>query len=80
MDSTRGDLSRGYQGSDGAQFGQLLQLWDEQCGVIQRNLQDMIDKLGLSLQEHTRTQVASKDAVQQASQTSQAAFQALAGS
>ncbi|MER6632214.1 hypothetical protein ABT301_29040 [Streptomyces sp. NPDC000987] len=79
VDSTRGDLARGYQGSDGAQFGQLLQLWDEQCGVIQKNLQDMIEKLGLSLREHTKTQAASHDAVQQASQASQAAFQALSG-
>ncbi|MEU5093231.1 hypothetical protein [Streptomyces sp. NPDC020996] len=79
MDSTRGDLARGYQGSDGAQFGQLLEKWDQQCGVIQKNLRDMIDKLGVSLQEHTKTQAASHDKVMHATHASQAAFDALSG-
>ncbi|MET8942580.1 hypothetical protein ABZX30_03025 [Streptomyces sp. NPDC004542] len=80
VDSTRGDLSRGYQGSDGAQFGQLLVKWDEQATVIQRNLQDMIDKLTASLSEHQRTQTAAGDAIIQASNASDAAFQTLTGS
>ncbi|MGW1108809.1 hypothetical protein [Streptomyces sp. NPDC002540] len=80
VDSTRGDLSRGYQGSDGGQFGQLLVRWDQQCGVIQRNLQDMIDKLTQSLTEHQKTQTAAGDAIAQASQASDSAFHALSGS
>ncbi|MDQ0765437.1 hypothetical protein [Streptomyces canus] len=79
VDSTRGDVARGYQGSDGGQFGQLLVKWDEQCGVIQRNLQDMIEKLNQSLIEHQQTQTAAGDAITQASGASDAAFQTLAG-
>lgn len=80
VDNTSADLSRGYQGSDGAQFGQLLIKWDGQCDVIQRTLQDMIDKLAASLTQHQRTQTAAGDAVAQASRASDTVFHELAGS
>ncbi|MFF3334495.1 hypothetical protein ACFYWX_33930 [Streptomyces sp. NPDC002888] len=80
VDDTRGNLARGYQGSDGAQFGVLLTKWDEQCSVIQKNLGEMIQALQTSLVEHGKTQTASTDAIQQASHASDAVFQTLTGS
>ncbi|GHH80308.1 hypothetical protein GCM10018793_35190 [Streptomyces sulfonofaciens] len=79
VDGTRANLSQGYQGSDGGAFGQLLQQWDEQANVILKNLEDMIDKLNTSLAEHGKQQGASNESINQAFQSSEAAFQALAG-
>ncbi|MFG2945820.1 hypothetical protein [Streptomyces adustus] len=79
VDSTRATLSTGYQGSDGGQFGSLLQQWDEQCDTILRNLKDMIVKLDTSLAQHGKAQGSSNDAINQAYSASQAAFDQLAG-
>lgn len=80
VDSTRNDLARGYQGSDGAEFGKLLAKWDEQCSVIQKNLGEMIEALQQSMVQHGKVQTASTEAVRQASQASDAVFQTLTGS
>ncbi|TXC99884.1 WXG100 family type VII secretion target [Streptomyces sp. ISID311] len=79
VDSTRAGLARGYQGSDGAQYGQLLEQWDEQVSVILRNLQDMISKLNTSLTEHSKTQDSSNQAINQAVSKSASAFDSLIG-
>ncbi|KUJ41124.1 hypothetical protein ACWDR2_27695 [Streptomyces sp. NPDC003631] len=80
VDGTRATLSSGYQGSDGGQYGQLLQQWDEQVNVILRNLEDMVDKLNTSLVEHGKTQGSSNDAINQAYNSSDAVFHQLTGS
>lgn len=80
VDSTRGSLQRGYQGSDGRGFGDLLTKWDEQCTTIQKNLQDMIDKLNQSLLQHRTTQTSSMEAVTHASQGADRIFDTLTGS
>ena len=79
VDATRGNLSTAYQGSDGGQFGQLLRMWDEQCAVIQKNLQDMVDALELSLKQHQQTQTSAGEAITHASHASDAVFQQLTG-
>ncbi|MCQ9183297.1 hypothetical protein KMT30_30480 [Streptomyces sp. IBSBF 2953] len=79
VDATRGSLSTAYQGSDGGQFGQLLRMWDEQCGVIQKNLQDMVDALELSMKQHQQTQNAAGEAVIRARTAADSAFQQLTG-
>jgi uncharacterized protein YukE len=79
VDGTRATLSSGYQGSDGGQFGQLLQQWDDQANVILKNLEDMIDKLNTSLQQHSKTQGSSNDAINQAYNQSDSVFHQLTG-
>ncbi|MFJ5220809.1 hypothetical protein ACIP98_39860 [Streptomyces sp. NPDC088354] len=79
VDNTRATLSAGYQGSDGAQFGTLLTQWDGQCNNILRTLEDMVDKLNQSLMQHGKAQGASNDAINQAYNQSQAAFDQLVG-
>lgn len=79
VDGTRANLAAGYQGSDGGQFGALLQQWDAQADVILRNLEDMVDKLNTSLVEHGKAQGSSNDSINQAYSASQAAFDQLAG-
>lgn len=79
VDNTRATLSSGYQGSDGGQFGTLLAQWDEQCNTILRNLEDMVDKLNTSLVEHGKAQGSSNDAINQAFNASQSAFDQLIG-
>ncbi|MFJ9031030.1 hypothetical protein ACIRQP_21360 [Streptomyces sp. NPDC102274] len=80
VDGTRATLSRGYQGSDGAMYGQLLQQWDQQVNVILKNLEDMIGKLNTSLVEHNKSQGSSNESINQAFSASDAAFQTLTGS
>ncbi|MCX4402988.1 hypothetical protein ACFV8Z_25770 [Streptomyces sp. NPDC059837] len=80
VDGTRATLSSGYQGSDGGQYGQLLQQWDDQVNVILRNLEDMVDKLNTSLVEHGKAQGSSNDAINQAYNASDSAFHQLTGS
>jgi len=79
VDATRGNLSAAYRGSDGGQFGELLRLWDEQCGVIQKNLQDMVDALDLSMKQHQQTQTSAGEAIAHASHASDSVFQQLNG-
>lgn len=79
VDNTRATLSSGYQGSDGGQFGALLAQWDEQCNTVLRNLEDMVDKLNTSLVEHGKAQGSSNDAINQAYNASQSAFDQLIG-
>ncbi|MCF0085113.1 MULTISPECIES: hypothetical protein [unclassified Streptomyces] len=79
VDGTRATLSAGYQGSDGGQYGQLLRQWDEQCSVILRNLETMVDRLNQSLVQHNKTQGSSNDQINQAYSASQSAFDQLAG-
>ncbi|MFE3270744.1 hypothetical protein [Streptomyces sp. NPDC059215] len=79
VDSTRATLSQGYQGSDGGQFGQLLQRWDEQVNVILKNLEDMIDKLNTSLVQHGKTQGSTNEAINQAFAKSDSIFHELTG-
>jgi hypothetical protein len=80
VDATRGSLSAAYKGSDGGQFGELLRLWDEQCGVIQKNLQEMVGALELSMKQHQQTQTSAGEAIIQASHASDGIFQQLNGS
>ncbi|MFH8931073.1 hypothetical protein ACH4D4_28895 [Streptomyces pristinaespiralis] len=70
-------LRNKYKGGDGAAYGELLRLWDEKCAIVQRNVEDMIDKLGGSRQTQARTQAAAMDSIAQGSATSQAVFDAL---
>ncbi|MYQ82179.1 hypothetical protein GTY51_00430 [Streptomyces sp. SID4936] len=77
VDNTRNNLSKGYQGSDGGQYGALLKQWDDQVNIILRNLEDMVDKLNTSLVEHGKTQGSSNDAINQAYSASQKAFDDL---
>ncbi|MDQ0790860.1 uncharacterized protein YukE [Streptomyces sp. B3I7] len=79
VDGTRSTLGAGYQGSDGGQYGQLLGQWDEQCNVILKNLEDVIDRLNQSLVEHNKTQGSSNDQINQAYNSSQSVFDQLAG-
>ncbi|MFD9393347.1 hypothetical protein ACFWBB_22285 [Streptomyces sp. NPDC060000] len=79
VDGTRANLSVGYQGSDGGQFGSLLKQWDDQANVILKNLESMVDALNQSLAEHHKTQGSSNDAINQAYSQSQAAFDQLIG-
>ncbi|MFC4034382.1 hypothetical protein ACFO3J_23305 [Streptomyces polygonati] len=79
VDNTRATLGQGYQGSDGGQFGALLTQWDSQANVILRNLEDVIDKLNTSLTEHNKQQGSSNDAINQAYNSSQSAFDQLSG-
>ncbi|GGW30754.1 hypothetical protein [Streptomyces xantholiticus] len=74
---TGGALSSGYQGGDGAQFGNLLRLWDDQCMVILNGLQAVINELTRTGQEHGVTQLGNQDAISQAQTGSQAAFDQL---
>ncbi|MEV1046871.1 hypothetical protein [Streptomyces sp. NPDC049916] len=78
--STKGNLASTYQGSDGNRYGQLLDKWDDQVVIILKNLEDMIDKLNTSLVQHGLTQGSSNDAIDQAFNASEAAFDALSGS
>ncbi|MFE6904676.1 hypothetical protein ACFVFJ_49470 [Streptomyces sp. NPDC057717] len=80
VDGTRATLSRGYQGSDGGQYGQLLKQWDDQVNIVLKNLEDMIDKLNTSLAEHNKSQGASNDAINHAANASNSAFNTLIGS
>ncbi|MEU6353674.1 hypothetical protein ABZ896_30830 [Streptomyces sp. NPDC047072] len=79
VDNTRATLSSGYQGSDGGQFGALLQAWDQQCDIILRNLNSMVEALNASLAQHNKSQGSSNEAINQAYSASQAAFNQLAG-
>ncbi|MFF7334899.1 hypothetical protein ACIQU5_11985 [Streptomyces sp. NPDC090306] len=79
VDSTRSTLGSGYQGSDGGQYGQLLTQWDNQCNVILKNLEDVIDRLNQSLAEHQKTQGSSNDSINQAYNSAQSAFDQLVG-
>ncbi|KUN29796.1 hypothetical protein AQJ23_03360 [Streptomyces antibioticus] len=79
VDATRANLSAGYQGSDGGQFGALLKDWDDQCDVILKNLDGMVQALNTSLAQHGKAQGASNDAINQAYNASQSAFNQLTG-
>ncbi|MGW2891647.1 hypothetical protein ACWDDN_41380 [Streptomyces griseoruber] len=54
-------------------------MWDEQCGVIQKNLQDVVDALELSLKQHQQTQTSAGEAIAHASHASDVVFQQLTG-
>ncbi|MGW3622026.1 hypothetical protein [Streptomyces sp. NPDC000880] len=77
--ATQGNLSAGYQGSDGKGFYDLLGLWDEQVGVILKNLQDVIDSLDTSNRTHGQTQSGATEGISTAVSMSNGAFDALAG-
>jgi uncharacterized protein YukE len=77
VDSTRSTLSQGYQGSDGAQFGQLLAQWDQQCQIILKNLSDMITQLNHTATEHRKTQGNTNDSISNAHSKSASAFDTL---
>ncbi|MFJ3667468.1 hypothetical protein ACIPSE_13540 [Streptomyces sp. NPDC090106] len=77
VQDTRGKLSASYQGSDGREFGNLLDKWDAQCAIILRSLQEMIDRLYDSLEAHGVTQEAAVEAVAQAKARAEAAFAQL---
>ncbi|MDX3240551.1 hypothetical protein [Streptomyces sp. ME18-1-4] len=78
MEATRSNLSAAYRGSDGGQYGELLRKWDDQCAVIQKNLQGMVEALNLSMQQHQQTQTSAGEAISRAASASEnAAFQQL---
>jgi uncharacterized protein YukE len=79
VDSTASTLASGYQGSDGAQYTQLLAQWDGQANIILKNLQDMINQLNTTLQQHGKTQGSSNDAINQAYSQADSIFDQLAG-
>ncbi|MGW2014587.1 hypothetical protein [Streptomyces sp. NPDC001927] len=79
VDSTRSGLGTGYGGSDGGQFGGLLEQWGDQTEVILANLQDMIEKLNMSLVEHGKAQGSANEAINQAYSQSQSAFDQMMG-
>ncbi|MFB7054893.1 hypothetical protein ACFCXT_17460 [Streptomyces vinaceus] len=79
VDGTRANLGTGYGGSDGGQFGSLLEQWGDQTETILANLQDMIEKLNTSLVEHGKAQGSSNEAINQAYTQSQSAFDQLMG-
>ncbi|MFJ8027540.1 hypothetical protein [Streptomyces sp. NPDC096311] len=80
VESTKNNLSRAYQGSDGGAYGKLLDLWDDQVVIILKNLEDMIDKLNTSLVQHNLAQGSGRESIDQAFSASEAAFNALSGS
>lgn len=78
VEATRSNLSAAYRGSDGGQYGELLRKWDDQCAVIQKNLQGMVEALNLSMQQHQQTQTSAGEAISRAASASEnAAFQQL---
>lgn len=79
VDGTGAQLMAGYRGVDGGQFQKLLKQWDEQAGIIAKNLNDMMEELNNTLREHGETQRTTTDWVTSSSQKSSAAFDALTG-
>ncbi|MFE4663703.1 hypothetical protein ACFRI7_02600 [Streptomyces sp. NPDC056716] len=79
VQATRMNLAAGYQGSDGGEFGRLIDKWHEQALIIQKNIQDMITALQTTDRTHTETQSAAVEAVVNASGKSDAAFAAMVG-
>lgn len=79
VESTRHNLASGYKGSDGGQFGQLVNDWESKCDVILTNLRDMVDKLNQTLTKQNQQQGASNDQINQASSQSQSVFNTLQG-
>jgi early secretory antigenic target protein ESAT-6 len=79
VESTGGRLMAGYRGVDGGQFQNLLNRWQEQAGIIAKNLKDVQDELTNTMQKHGQTQQTTTNLVGNASQRSSAVFDALAG-
>jgi uncharacterized protein YukE len=79
VESTRFNLASGYKGSDGKQFGDLVNNWEQQADVILTNLRDMIDKLNQTLASQHQQQGSSNDQINQAYSQSQSVFNALHG-
>jgi uncharacterized protein YukE len=77
VESTRHNLASGYKGSDGKQFGELVDNWEQQCDVILGNLRDMVDKLNQTLTKQHQQQGSSNDQINQAYNQSQSVFNAL---
>jgi uncharacterized protein YukE len=79
VDTTATTLSVGFGGGDGSQFQQLLHQWDDYANVIQKNLEDMINQLNHTLQEHGKTQGSSNEAINQAYKQADSIFDQLTG-
>ncbi|MFF7838222.1 hypothetical protein ACFZC6_05290 [Streptomyces ossamyceticus] len=77
MDATRNNLSEAFRGEDGGQYGKLLRQWDDQCAVIQKNLEGMVEALNLSMKQHQQTQASAGEAISRAAASQNAIFQQL---
>jgi uncharacterized protein YukE len=77
VEATKNNLSVAFRGDDGAEYGMLLRQWDDQCAVIQKNLQDMVEALNQSMKQHQQTQTAAGEAISRAAASQNAIFQQL---
>jgi hypothetical protein len=79
VEATRHNLASGYKGSDGQQFGDLVNSWEQQADVILGNLSDMVDKLNHTLAAHQQQQGSSNDQINQMYSQAEAVFNTLHG-
>ena len=57
----RHNLSSSYGGSDGGDYGKLLDQWDGNVDIILANLDRMVDELNETLRSHNLVQGSSND-------------------
>ncbi|MDW6056894.1 MULTISPECIES: hypothetical protein [unclassified Streptomyces] len=79
VENTKLNVGGAYGGSDGKQYQDLLQQWDDQAEVISKNLMDVIDTLNETLRSNNLTQGSQKDAVDQEYTQAKSIFDALHG-
>ena len=63
VDEVKSVLLPGYQGSDGAEFGSLLNDWLTQCEVVARKLDEMQQTLEATLKSKGNHQQATQDTI-----------------
>ncbi|MFE3885912.1 hypothetical protein ACFXPQ_23905 [Streptomyces lydicus] len=77
LENTKNDVGLG--GDVGGSFRSLLDKWDEQAQIIEKNLRDMVNELNTTLQQSGLTRGSANDDVNQAYQKADAVFETLAG-
>ncbi|MEU6290886.1 WXG100 family type VII secretion target [Streptomyces sp. NPDC046988] len=79
VETTKMNLASGYQGSDGRAYTELIAQWEGQCNIIVANLNKMIETLNTNDQEVNKNQASANEAIRNASQKSNGAYNALMG-
>ncbi|MFI8093617.1 hypothetical protein ACIF9R_35805 [Streptomyces sp. NPDC086080] len=79
VDATGAKLTSGYGGVDGKGFQDLLAQWQEQAGIIAKNLGEMQVELMNTMKEHGQAQTMATDLVGGASQRTKTVLDALSG-
>ena len=79
VEADRQDLTAVYRGVDGAKFSELLEKWNNNVNIIQKNLTTMIAELQNSMEGQQATQSQSVDGINTQSSQSDNVFDELSG-